>query len=611
MVRRNRKFMSFLLSLTMLLTVIAVAFVPTASAASGDTVFCEDAAGWGTVYCYMWTDGAGDNGGWPGQQMTKGDDGLWSYKVTGDWNKIIFNNGSGNQTADLSYQGNGSCYNNQTQKWTTVDVPETPTQSGSQDTTDAPEVIQPNPPVTSTGKNVIYCMNEAGWSSVNVYMWSTGSSDENKGWPGAKATNIGEGIWMLEYEGDYKLVIFNNGSGAQTDNLDHPGSGQMYNNKTGKWSLYDPTQLHIKGATADPASPQYTGVDIKLSVDAGGGEGALSYKFTATVGSTTTTISEYGPDSTVTWTPEAAGTYTITYYVKDEAGNEKSQAVSFKVNDINAETKPVVQSVSVTPTNSEKNEIQKGVETLIDITAGGGNTGTKLLFYKVKITDPSGKVANVPYYTTSAQYKFTPTVAGEYQIDISVQGSDNSTVTKTYKYNCVDELSAPGELKVTVSTSGKAEVGSTVNVNATASGGVAPYTYSFKVNGTVAKDFSASAAYALSIDAEGTYTVEVTAKDAQGTLATKTVTITASAEIPSEPGTTAPVEPQDKYLKGDADCDGVVNIRDATSIQKHVADIIVLTEQGQLNAEVDASGNLTVKDATYIQKYIAGMNVNW
>ena len=601
MVRRKHRLMSLLLSLLMVLSVLAVMTVSPVSAATGDTVYCENAAGWADVYCYMWNgDGSDSNGSWPGVKMTQSDGNLWSYTLTGDWSNIIFNNGgNGAQTGDLTYQGNCSCYNNQTGSWSQIEGSDDPTQS-----TTPPESTTPDVPVVPSGKNVIYCLNEAGWGSVSVYMWNGNGSDSNGSWPGVGATNIGDGVWMLEYESDYTMVIFNDGGGTQTSDLTNPGSGQMYNNKTGTWSLYDPSQLPIKSVTADPASPQYTGVDIKLSIVAGGGEGALSYKFTAASGSTTSVISDYSADSTVIWTPTVAGSYTITYTVKDEQGNTKSQTASFKINDITTEVKPVVQSVSVTPTNSDSNEILKGKETLVDITAGGGNTGTKLLFYKVKITDPNGKTANVPYYTTKNQYKFTPASLGVYEIEVSVQGSDNSTVTKEYKYECVSELSAPGELKASVSTSGKQQVGSSVNVTASASGGVAPYTYQFKVNGQVVKSYSTSSAYALALNTAGTYNVEVSVKDAKGTVTSKTVTVTAS-------NTDTPVTPGTDYFKGDADCDGTVNVKDATAIQKHIADIITLTTQGLANAEVDSSGNLTVKDATMIQKHIAGIDVNW
>ncbi len=598
MVRRNHRLLSLLLSVMMIMSVLAVATVANTSAAAGDTVFCENAAGWGEVYCYMWNSDSDKNSDWPGVKMTKGEGNLWSYQVTGNWGNIIFNNGgNGAQTSDMTHQGNGSCYNNSNGNWSKIDVPDNPQQPTT------PTV--PDTPVTPTGKNVVYCKNSAGWGKVNVYMWNS-DSDKFSDWPGTTATKFGDDVWMLEYTGDYKMIIFNDG-GTQTGDLNHPGSGQMYDNKTGSWSLYDPSQLHIKSVTADPASPQYTGVDIKLSIEAGGGEGTLSYKFT--VGSEV--ISDYSSESTAVWTPTKAGTYTITYTVKDEAGNTKSQTASYKINDINAETKPVLKSVNVTPTNSESNEIKKGKEALIDISAGGGNTGTKLLFYKVTITDPNGKTANVPYYTTSKQYKFTPATLGQYKIEVSVQGSDNSTITREYKYECVSELSAPGALSVSVSTSGAQTAGSSVTIKATAAGGTAPYTYQFKVNGTVIKDYSAANTASFTASAEGTYKVEVAVKDSSGTVVTKSSTVTINGSGgPITPDPSNPVNPGD-YLKGDADCDGKVNIKDATAIQKHVASIITLTAQGQTNAEVDSSSPITVKDATMIQKHLAGMDVNW
>ncbi len=66
-----------------------------------------------------------------------------------------------------------------------------------------------------------------------------------------------------------------------------------------------------------------------------------------------------------------------------------------------------------------------------------------------------------------------------------------------------------------------------------------------------------------------------------------------------------------KLLLGDADVDGKVNIRDATAIQKHIANLITLTEEGYAVADVDASGNVNVKDATAIQKHIAGIDTGF
>ncbi|MBQ3074058.1 MAG: starch-binding protein [Ruminococcus sp.] len=583
MARRMRRLMSLLICLLMVMSVATVATVATASAASGDTVYCENAAGWGEVYCYMWKDGSGDNQSWPGVKMTKGDGNLWSYSVTGDWNMVIFNSGNGGtQTGDMSYPGNGGCFNNSSNSWSTIDVPTNPT--------------TPTTPTTPTpsGKNVVYCKNEAGWGKVNVYMWTDGQGD-NGGWPGVTAQSIGDNVWMLEYDKAYAKIIFNDGGGTQTGDLTHPGTGQMYNNATGKWEIYDPSQLHIKGFTTDGETTQYTTVDIRLTLEAGGGEGELLYKFTAG----NTVISDFSTDSTVVWTPTTAGSYTVTATVKDSAGNTKSETLAFTIKDINSEVKPVIMSVNF---GASETQVKKGEQATIDITAGGGNVGTKLLFYKVVITDPSGNTSNVPYYTTKNAYKFTPAALGTYSVDVFVQGSDNATVTKNYKIESVSEFTPDADLKASASVTGDTTVGSTVTIKASATGGKAPYTYQFSVNGQVVKAYSSTASYALSLTSAGTYTVEVAVKDANGTVAKKNVTVTATAtDVPVNPG---------EGKKGDADCSGNVNVKDATEVQKHVAGIVTLSAQGAKNADVDNSTSINVKDATNIQKFVAGI-ITW
>ena len=63
-------------------------------------------------------------------------------------------------------------------------------------------------------------------------------------------------------------------------------------------------------------------------------------------------------------------------------------------------------------------------------------------------------------------------------------------------------------------------------------------------------------------------------------------------------------------LCGDVNCDGKVDIMDATAIQKHLAGLITLTDAGYAVADVDSTGIVNVVDATAIQKYLAGLDTN-
>lgn len=67
----------------------------------------------------------------------------------------------------------------------------------------------------------------------------------------------------------------------------------------------------------------------------------------------------------------------------------------------------------------------------------------------------------------------------------------------------------------------------------------------------------------------------------------------------------------DADILGDATCDGKVNIKDATEIQKHIAGLIALTETGAKLADADANTNVNIKDATAIQKHIASIETGY
>lgn len=57
-------------------------------------------------------------------------------------------------------------------------------------------------------------------------------------------------------------------------------------------------------------------------------------------------------------------------------------------------------------------------------------------------------------------------------------------------------------------------------------------------------------------------------------------------------------------LLGDVNLDGVLNIEDATEIQKHLAEKVTFTDTSKANADFNRDGIISILDATEVQKYI-------
>lgn len=80
-------------------------------------IYMKNTAGWEDVYCYMWIDDKNNNKGWPGIKMTKLSDDIYVYAIDTEYPNIIFNNGSGTQTKDMLWPGNGHIYENGEDNW--------------------------------------------------------------------------------------------------------------------------------------------------------------------------------------------------------------------------------------------------------------------------------------------------------------------------------------------------------------------------------------------------------------------------------------------------------------------------------------------------------------
>lgn len=74
---------------------------------AADTIIAKTPDDWTTAYLYAWTaDASRSNAGWPGVEMTKGDDGLWVGELgPGYANIIVTASDAGPQTVDLPYAG--------------------------------------------------------------------------------------------------------------------------------------------------------------------------------------------------------------------------------------------------------------------------------------------------------------------------------------------------------------------------------------------------------------------------------------------------------------------------------------------------------------------------
>ncbi len=119
-------------------------------------------------------------------------------------------------------------------------------------------------PVPDVKGDYVYYKNTSNWSNVMIYYWSDSNSNMIS-WPGVSMKHLSDDIYYCEVPDDIDYVIFTNGSGDQTQNINFTGINMIYNN--GNWSAYGnvvkptsspvtPTQAPTTPPTQSPNIPQ-------------------------------------------------------------------------------------------------------------------------------------------------------------------------------------------------------------------------------------------------------------------------------------------------------------------------------------------------------------------
>ena len=185
-------------------TLFAVLMMAFSLKAATETVYFVNAQGWSKVNAYAWT--SASNANWPGVAATKEADqiaGCDVYSYTADAGKyanVIFNNGSGAQTADLKWTA-GKYYVKD--GWYTKEE----------------AAVKLGQPIEYES---VYFVDNQGWGKANIYTWTP----EVGTWPGVAMTKEANQLagynvysYTVEKGTSFGGMLFNNGSGTQTSDL--------------------------------------------------------------------------------------------------------------------------------------------------------------------------------------------------------------------------------------------------------------------------------------------------------------------------------------------------------------------------------------------------------
>ena len=294
--------------------------------------------------------------------------------------------------------------------------------------------------------------------------------------------------------GTYTVRVYVKDGSGTTVSLDNAGAVTVSN-----------TPLSLTGVT--PSRTTVTvGESIAWTASASGGTGTIQYCFYVFKDGKISVRGAYSTAKTYTYTPTAAGTYTVRVYAKDGTGT----AQNLTGGAVNVANEPL----NLIGVIANKNTAAAG-DSITWTAASSGGTGTiQYCFYVFK----DGKIDTRGASGTANVFTYTPTAAGT--STVRVYAKDGTGTTLNLTGGAVTVSGDPLMVIGAAANQKSVTVGTEIKWTAAATGGVGTLQYCFYVfrNGSVVQrgSYSTAATFTYTPATAGTYTVRVYVKDGSG-----------------------------------------------------------------------------------------------
>ena len=217
------------------------------------------------------------------------------------------------------------------------------------------------------------------------------------------------------------------------------------------------------------------GDSITINFNSTGGKKPMTYAAMYSLnGGSSVSICSYSTNTSTTFTPTKAGTYTIYTYAKDDRGQFVAKTFTLTVDT------PAVKNTSTIWVGENQGATAMYADDSVGIAASatGGNSSYKYsVFYHIKGSN-NWYTAIEDTTRTNISFKMTDddgvSLIGECQILVTAKDTDGKFESKTFNMTVYDVLANTSEISAETIT-----VGDSVTITASATGGSGGYTYKF------------------------------------------------------------------------------------------------------------------------------------